>query len=260
LIPRIILIYQKITFIDGPYGEINKSTITLKASASIVGSNVSIIASNDFFSVNDVGKFLRMAHNGIWRYGKIVGFANSKLVTCFAINGFVSTNPTLDFRLSCWNNVNGYPSMGVIFKGRLYCARSLKNKTSIWVSKLWMYNDFSPTSFHNSIDTVLYDNSISMHMPEGKEILWLGANKNQILVGAKEGIFSVLSLKEEEEISPFNYHALKVNNQRSSNIMISNDYITLYVDYYKRHINIVEILEDKFLYQQNITRKCQHLF
>ncbi|MFL1781245.1 hypothetical protein ABSA28_00965 [Candidatus Hepatincolaceae symbiont of Richtersius coronifer] len=191
-------------FIDGPYQNINKTSTALTLSATS-GSNKTLTATADIFSIADTkGTLVRILHKGIWGIAKIVSFINPKTAHVNIIKNFADINASKDFRLSAWNDSQGFPELAVIFNGRLYCAKNKANKKTLWISKLWDYENFAPTTntIVNEIssDIITDENSITLNIPEGKEILWLSSNKDNVIIGTQEGVFTATSLKADQAI------------------------------------------------------------
>ncbi len=257
---------KDVSYSDGPYLDMNKTSITLKASATT--GEIYIIASDNFFKVSDAsystGRFVRIAHKGIWGVAKIIAFMDEKKVKAQVSIPFNSTEASKDFKMGAWGIEMGYPSVATIFNGRMYYGASNSDKKSIWISKTGDYTNMSPTTrvTENNVltDIIVEDNSITLSVSKGKDILWLGSNKDNVLLGTKEGVFTLLPFSSDDPISPFNYTIAQLNSQRNSTHSVSTDFVTFYADWNRENIFAVEVSQDKLLSLSQINSWCLHLF
>ena len=154
--------------------------------------------------------------------------------------------------------------MATIFNGRMYYGVTKKDKKTIWISKVGEYTNMSPTTRVNEnnviSDIVAADNSITLSIPKGKDILWLGSNKDNVLVGSQEGTFTLLPFSDDEPISPFNYTVAQLNSQKNSSLSLSTDFLTFYVDCNRENIYAIEVAQNKMLSLSQINSWCLHLF
>ncbi|MCL2567582.1 MAG: hypothetical protein FWE18_05795 [Alphaproteobacteria bacterium] len=244
---------KNVDYTDGPYLDINKTNTTLSLSGTT--GEVQITASSDLFKSNDAllnqKRFIRIAHKGIWGAAQISQFIDARNVKAQTFIDFNGTEDTRDFKLGAWGAEMGYPTMAAIFGGRMYYGASNKNKKTIWISKTGDYTNMSPTTRvnENSVisDIIAEDNSITLTLPRGKNILWLGANKDNVLVGSQEGVFTLLPYNIESPISPFNYTVAEFNSQKNSKHMASTDFLTFYADWHQQNIFAISVDKDKLL-------------
>ncbi|MDR0484457.1 MAG: hypothetical protein LBH40_04205 [Alphaproteobacteria bacterium] len=257
---------KDVAYTDGPYLDMNKTSTTLSLSGTT--GEVQITASADIFKSNDAllneGRFIRIAHKGIWGVAQISYFIDAKNVKANTKVAFNGTEATKEFKLGAWGAEQGYPSMATIFSGRMYYGVTNKNKKTIWISKPSDYTNFSPTTRINEnnviSDIIAEDNSITLSIPRGKNILWLGSNKDNVLVGSQEGVFTILPFNIEEPISPFNYTVEELNSQKNSRYMVSTDFLTFFVDWHRENIFSISVDKDKLLSLSQINNWSLHLF
>ena len=249
-------------YIDGPYLPINKENYVLTLSATS-GANQSLTCNASFFRSYHLNNYVRIAHNGVWGVCKIKEIISNTSVKIDIITNFMSTEASSIFSMSAWNSNLGYPSIGALSGGRLCFGCSKSYPQTLWFSKLFDYNNFSPTTRITSgitEDVVLSDNAITINLIEGKNVLWINTIKNIIVVGSSEGLFSIASQNFGETISPLNYWISKISDQKSSSLMLNNNLLTFYVGYHKRDIYVVEAVLNKVISVKNIVNNCKHLF
>lgn len=259
---------------DGPYKDINKTDITITLERlGEVGEEIEAIASAEFFTILDCNKPLRIMHDSLWGYGIINGFISSTKVTLIVQTPFNSIEATTDFRLGAWGDNTGYPALGTIFNGRLYCASIFKDSYSVWISNTGEYSNFAPTTRHSEtlrdnqdeeydaeIDVITYTNGFTGEVSDGKEVLWLKANKDCVLIGAKEGIFALMPLDVNESLSPYNFQVKRLSSQKSSKHAISTDLVTCYADWFGFDLYSVEVLQKDTLFFNHINANAKHMF
>ncbi len=257
---------KNVDYTDGPYLDINKTGITLTLSAK--SGLIEINSSEDLFKSSDAlmnqGRFIRVAHKGVWGVARINEFINTKKVKATVSVPFNGTEATKDFKLGAWTQDLGFPSVATIFNGRMYYGVTNKDKKTIWISKVGDYTNMSPTTRitqENVVsDIVAADNSITLSVPNGKNILWLGSNKDNVLVGSQEGTFTLLAFNNDEPISPFNYTVAQLNSQKNSRHSLSTDFLTFYADWNRENIYAIEVSADKMLSLSQINSWSLHLF
>ncbi|XWO13716.1 hypothetical protein HPDP_00417 [Candidatus Hepatincola sp. Pdp] len=259
---------------DGPYEDINKTDTTIHLDTlGEVGEEITAIASADLFHLLDCNKPLRLMHDSLWGYGIINGFISAKEVSVIVKSPFHSLVPTKDFRIGAWGDDKGYPSLGTVFNGRLYCASTVKDSSSLWISNTSEYDNFAPTTRasetltdnHNEeytveVDITTYTNAFTGKVNDGKEVLWLKANKDCVLIGAKEGIFALMPLDTTEGLSPYNFQVKRLSSQKSSKHAISTDLVTCYADWFGYDLYSVEVLQKDVLFFNHINANAKHMF
>lgn len=259
---------------DGPYEDINKTDITISLDRlGEEGEEITAIASADFFQLLDCDKPLRLMHDSLWGYGIINGFISATKVSLIVKTPFKSILPTKDFRMGVWGDNNGYPALGIVSNGRLYCASIVKDAASVWISNTNEYDNFAPTTrasetltdnygkrYIVEVDITTYTNAFTGKVNDGKEVLWLKANKDCVLIGAKEGIFAVMPLDNTEGLSPYNFHVKHLSSQKSSKHAISTDLVTCYADWFGYDLYSAEILQQDVLFFNHININAKHLF
>ncbi len=254
--------FSDIHFWDGPYQERNKTDITVNVNS--LNGNVILTASAPLFTTDDAvykkGRLIRIYHSGLWGYGQISNYISSTVVKVDTKIPFISTLPTKDFRLGEWCPQNGYPEMVTFYNGRAYyCA-----KKKVWISTTSDYRNMSPSEIITQnnvvVDSIGHDKAISFNLAQADKIMWIASNKNNVLVGTKDGVFLIIPLKETEALSPYNYAVSKISSEKSSKIAIVTEFLTFYVDDTKKKIYALEITDNKVSFFKQINSYSEHLF
>ena len=263
LVDNHVFILENFNIEDGPYDKINTQDISLSFERITIGgvNQIKITATTTYFSSKDSGKLLRVFHDNYWGVLKLDHInGDTAIVYSVEVKPLKSLGATKYFRKSLWCKSLGYPSLACIFNGRLYCAKTLDNSTSIWVSNLWQYNNFAPTTTVDNTDIISEENAISTSISEGKSIMWLNSSKDSLLIGSQEGIFSLSALNVDEAISPLNCNINKISSQNTSSVVYSDGDKTFYSNYHKNHLYCVYIVENKILQEEHINLQALHLF
>jgi len=109
--------HTPLTFVDGPYLPVNKTTTTLAASVATPGAGRTITASsavgiNDGvgFLTTDVGRYIRLKGGGssVWGYMLITGYTSSTQVTATIINSVGTTTAATTWRMGLLSDTTGY--------------------------------------------------------------------------------------------------------------------------------------------------------
>ena len=178
---------SNMTFIDGPYADINADSNKKLAPSATTGT-ITITASgtgNTPFVSTDVGRLVRIsnpASGTAWGYAKITGYTSSTAVTADVIEPFSTTNASPYWRLGDWSGTTGYPANVTIHQQRLVLAGGTKTKKmNVWTSKTFAFDDMTPSAKDG---TVADNNAININLAseQSTEILWAKSLKN-LLIG-----------------------------------------------------------------------------
>lgn len=149
-----------ITFLDGPYQDVNTTTTTLTPSASAPGAGVTLTASSIVginkdtgFQTTDVGRLIRMQQGSVWGYVLITARSSTTVVTVTIILTLTSTAAKSVWRLGSWSTTTGFPAAITIFEQRLCFAATLAEPQNIWLSTTGSYEDMSPSAVGGTVAT-----------------------------------------------------------------------------------------------------------
>lgn len=215
---------ESLSFVDGPYQDENTDkSLTVKASATAVGSAATLTASGDLFTADMVGLPIRLrkvsvgsSPNNAIGWGTITAVADSTHATCLVEEAFFDTQTTYAWRIGEFSSSRKYPKKVTIFKGRLVLASTEARPNTLWLSKSDSYHDFGPT---NLLDNEVLDDSaiyMTMAATETNQIQWLAALR-QLFVGTLGTEFKIGNLGEvltpskatSEEVSQYGSTSIK---------------------------------------------------
>jgi hypothetical protein len=215
---------ESLSFVDGPYQDENTNkSLTVKASATAVGSAATLTASGDLFTADMVGLPIRLrkvsvgsSPNNAIGWGTITAVTDSTHATCLVEEAFFDTQTTYAWRIGEFSSSRKYPKKVTIFKGRLVLASTEARPNTLWLSKSDSYHDFGPT---NLLDNEVLDDSaiyMTMAATETNQIQWLAALR-QLFVGTLGTEFKIGNLGEvltpskatSEEVSQYGSTSIK---------------------------------------------------
>ena len=215
---------ESLSFVDGPYQDENTNkSLTVKASATAVGSAATLTASGDLFTADMVGLPIRLrkvsvgsSTNNAIGWGTITAVTDSTHATCLVEEAFFDTQTTYAWRIGEFSSSRKYPKKVTIFKGRLVLASTEARPNTLWLSKSDSYHDFGPT---NLLDNEVLDDSaiyMTMAATETNQIQWLAALR-QLFVGTLGTEFKIGNLGEvltpskatSEEVSQYGSTSIK---------------------------------------------------
>ncbi len=138
-----------VTFVDGPYLNVNLTATTLKWSA-VSGAGVTITASTAIFASTDVGRVIRFnPDNLLWGNITVTGFTSTTVLTGtvnLPITAGQSNVTSTRWRLGLWSATTGYPSAVCFHQGRLWFGGAAGDPLGLDGSVPSSYLDFTPTT------------------------------------------------------------------------------------------------------------------
>lgn len=227
-------------FIDGPYGDINKTGTTLNVSAKT--GTVTVTASANLFTANDVGRHIRILQGKYWGALKITSYTSATQVQAkyfddFDLSDFDGTlAATLNWKLGAFNSTDGYPKFTCYYKERLWFAGTKKFVSRYWSSKTNDFDKFSTTDNEGEvlddcgIDGLIADdgvNAITYLSP--LRYLAIGTTDGEFLLSSASSsyVFSTTNYKVEVE-SHYGGSSLKPIRAHSTSVFAQRDNKKLY--------------------------------
>jgi hypothetical protein len=254
---------KEVKLLGLPYEDINTLDTTLKIQA-LEGTNQIVEASVDMFLTTDMGRMLRIAHNGVWGEAKIVAYSSPKRVFVDVVQKFASTEWSKYFSLGAWGKKQGYPSLGVFHGGRLYVCNSHGNCKTIWVSALWNFNDFSPLStvFINGqgASFLSKENALTINVSALGDILWLCPHQEGVMLGTKNGVYSLCALNKEQIFAYDNHGVMPISDVCCGGAVYFEQTQSYYCDLQKQSIYSLYFEEGKFYQTEKINAHCKNVF
>lgn len=188
-----------VTFIDGPYLNVNLTSTTLKVSA-VSGTGITMTASAPLFAATDVGRVARFnPDNLLWGNFTITAFTSTTIVTVTAnlpITSGQATVASTRWRLGLWSGTTGYPSAICFHQGRLWFGGAAGDPLGLDGSVPASYLDFTPTTAATPF-TVADSNAVNddVFSEDQDGIKWLVSNTLGLQIGttSKELLCSAAS-------------------------------------------------------------------
>lgn len=167
-----------VTFLDGPYMDINTTATTITPSATT--GSVTLTASAAIFTANHVGSFWRLFIGSQWGYAKVTAFTDTTHVTATVILAFGGATATANWREGAWSAERGYPACNVFFEQRLGWAATAAEPQTVWLSTTNSPEDMTPSA---ASGTVAASDAVTYKLGSGRvnTIRWMLAGKNLFL-------------------------------------------------------------------------------
>ena len=228
-------------FIDGPFGDINKTDIKLTLSAKT--GTIDITASAALFKESDVGRLVRVLMGTNWGSLKIDSYTSETKVKAtyqkncdFGDFGDLKLAATEYFKLGAFCEENGYPRYLCYYKERLWFAGTPKFVNRYWSSKTNDFDKFSTTDQEGEvlddcgIDGTIADdgvNAITYLVP--LRFLAIGTTDGEFLLSqaSTSYVFSNTNYKVEIE-SHYGGSSLKPIRAHSTSVFAQRDNKKLY--------------------------------
>lgn len=214
---------ENVAFIDGPYQDENTDkSITIKASATAVGSSATFTASKDLFTKEMEGLPIRLRKVAVGSsesdaigWATITKYKDAKTVEGLIEEQIFDQEATYAWRLGEFSKTRGYPKKVTLYKGRLCVASTETKPNTIWLSRSDSYHDFGPT---NLLDNEVVDDSsitITMAASETNQIQWMTAMR-ALFIGTLGSEFRIGNVNEV--LTPSNAASEEVSQNGSVTI------------------------------------------
>jgi hypothetical protein len=205
--------YNAVAFVDGPYGPLNDTAVTLSISTSpivnsnptLTFSNVSAVNNGAGLTSQDVGRHIRFQTGGNYAWGTITSVSNT--TTCVANikeSAASGTAATPTWRLGLLAPSQGYFGCVSFYQGRLVWARTPAKPRAIAFSQANTPFRYTPSAL--AAGTVTDDHGFSLELFSGKadEISWLQENIN-LQIGTASAIRTIGPQDNSTAFGPRNY-------------------------------------------------------
>lgn len=228
-------------FIDGPFGDINKTDIKLTLSAKT--GTIDVTASANLFKSTDVGRLIRVLMGTNWASLKITSYTSeTKVKAAYQKDCDFSDFPDLKleateyFKLGAFCKENGYPRYLCYYKERLWFAGTPKFVNRYWSSKTNDFNKFSTTDQEGEvlddcgIDGTIADdgvNAITYLVP--LRFLAIGTTDGEFLLSQASTSYAFSNTNYKVEIeSHYGGSSLKPIRAHSTSVFAQRDNRKLY--------------------------------
>lgn len=197
--------FSTITFIDGPYLDVNTTTTTLNPSAD-TGTGVALVASTNLFAATDVGRLVSLPGGN----ATITAFTDAQNVTVTINDTLSATTATTNWALGAFSNTTGFPSVVTFFEQRLIFGATTNEPQSLFMSKSGDFENFTAgTADDSAIIFQIASNRVN-------SIRYLAATR-VLTIGTSGGEY-VLSTTNDGPITPTNAQIRKYSNYGTANV------------------------------------------
>lgn len=256
-----------ITFLDGPYLSLNKTSTTVSSSSHT--GNVTLTASAPLFVSTDVGRLMRLEKDNRQGYVRITAFTSSTSVSATVV-GTLHTPlaATTLWRFGAWSNTTGWPSCVTFFQERLVFANTSNQPQTVWMSCSGDYENFMPSGVPGSTyptadSTVNDDNAITYTIASNKvnAIRWLDATSN-LVIGTAGAEWIAKQASTADPLSPTNIQVLQQTTYGSDAVPVRRiGTATLFVQRSGRKIRELQYNFDVDAYiAKDVSILSEHLF
>ncbi len=215
-----------LTFLDGPYMNVNATTTTLTpsggtytagATVTLTASAVTGINGGDGFKNTDVGRFIRLKEGSTWGYVQITGFTSTTVVTGLVVNSIVNANAKANWRLGLWSDTTGYPACGTFYEDRLMVGGNTSSQARLDGSRTGDYLNFAPTDTDGTV-TDSHAVSFTLNASDVQVIRWMVGDSDGLVVGTFEGEWIVQPSANSAALSPTSIAAHQSTNHGSASV------------------------------------------
>jgi|MDSZ01.1.fsa_nt_gb hypothetical protein len=197
--------FSTITFIDGPYLDVNTTTTTLNPNAD-TGTGVALVASTNLFAATDVGRLVSLPGGN----ATITAFTDAQNVTVTINDTLSATTATTNWALGAFSNTTGFPSVVTFFEQRLIFGATTNEPQSLFMSKSGDFENFTAgTADDSAIIFQIASNRVN-------SIRYLAATR-VLTIGTSGGEY-VLSTTNDGPITPTNAQIRKYSNYGTANV------------------------------------------
>ncbi|MCP4184234.1 MAG: hypothetical protein GY761_13120 [Hyphomicrobiales bacterium] len=207
----------------------NQTGITLTAS-SVAGLN-----NGSGFVAKDVHRTIRLyGTDGLWRWAKISAInSTTRVDVSLGDMACYDLDPCFRWRMSAWNDNDGYPGTVGFFNERLAWAGSMTFPRTVWFSESANY------SGHRVSVPLLDTDAINITMSGGQinKIQWI-SDIYDLAAGTTQTVRSIGAAASTAPFAAGNIEQRQQTTVGASNIQpLSIGETTVYVDFYKKRLH-----------------------
>jgi hypothetical protein len=193
-----------ISFVDGPYLNVNATATTFTSSAAGPGA-ATVTASAASFVATDVGRMIRLKSGATWGWGTISAYTDSTHVNVVWVTA-VGVGATASWRLGVWGVTTGYPAVVAFHEDRLFFAGCTNFPQRLDGSNSSDYENFTPSAADG---TVAASNGVSFSLNANtvNAVRWMTSDEKGLLVGTAGGEWVVRASSLTEALSATNVSA-----------------------------------------------------
>ncbi|OPY08257.1 MAG: hypothetical protein A4E67_01025 [Syntrophaceae bacterium PtaB.Bin038] len=213
--------FGAITFTDGPYLEENTTDITLTPSGTVVGTSITLTASDNLFDADMVGGWFRLKHGSTWGYVAVTAYISATEVTASVMSTLGDTTATDVWREGAWSAYRGYPACVCFFEERLCWAGSPTKPQTIWLSSTGSFFDHTPdgTDSDDAMALTILSDRVNV-------IRWM-VPQNYIIAGTVGAEWRIGGASSSDPITPTSVNAKRQSTYGSNTVqgILINDVV-----------------------------------
>lgn len=196
---------------NGPYDLENTSDIKITPSA--LTGNITLTASRPLFDPGhvDSGLFtiLSTVASGVCR---VTAYSTKTSVSAEVLSSFASTLSSSRWKENLWNGVNGFPSAGAFYEGRLW-----------WTGKNGIWGSVSDDYYNFDENTVGDSGPINRTVGSGPvdNINWI-LPLQRLILGADGDEWSARASSFDEILTPSNFNIKRASSQGSDSVIAAH--------------------------------------
>lgn len=217
-----------LSFKDGPYLPINKTTTRLSRIQGAAGSLFFLFATDgvgapvSMFQPTDIGRWVRTKGANGWAVGQITEFVsgshvNGRLLADFAVVGGEDPQ-TVDWRLGLWSDTTGYPSTVAFHEDRLCFSGAPAAPQRTDGSATGDYENFQPDNDRNGTITAATAYALTINARNVNVVQWLASDEKGLVAGSAGGMWPLRPASAGEALSATNVKANRAVSYRSAKI------------------------------------------
>ena len=207
-----------VDFTNGPYLDTNTSATTMQPSGTT--GSVTVTASTNVFTSDDVGRSIRIKNGSDWGFAKITGYNSATNVnaTVNADRPFSATSANVDWRLGSFY-VGNYPTKITFFEERLFYAGTTQQPSTVFSSMSADFDKFSPTAKNGDVAD---DNALQFTIVSDQVNQITGLYGGKFLaIFTKNGAFNMSSGSATSGLTPTTLQVTNETNDGAADKRVS---------------------------------------
>lgn len=214
-----------ITFLDGPYLNVNATTNKIGASAAtgtvtVTADSTAGINNDVGFVVTDVGRYIRIKNGATWAYGIILSRTSSTVISVLVLLGDfpLLAAKTVSWRLGVWSYTTGFPAAVSFHEDRLFFGGATAFPQRVDGSMTGDYENFTPSSATDGSVANNHAVAYTLSSNDVNSIHWHRSHDKGLVAGTPGGEWVIRPASTGEALSPTNVNAKQVTAHGSAKI------------------------------------------
>lgn len=268
-------VLTSMSFVDGPYLDLNSSLTTLTPSATsgfitLTASSINGINWNTGFKSTDVGRLLRFLDSGNkWHSMIITAYTSTTVVSAQILvspsaGTLASKTGTINWRLSTYSDTTGWPTSACIHQGRVFIGGAAYYPDRVDSTKSGGY---SSIEFYmgpsNDSGVVAADNGFTVILASDQvnPLSWLLSDTRGLVAGTTGEEWIIRSSSNDEVLTPSNAKPSPLSRTGSARLQaLRADTGSIFLQYYRRRMfDIIYDFEQDTQKPRDITIMADHI-